>query len=121
MPESSTMSDSEPPVDDSYASTMKIFRTLYPGMHHERMEDLEKSLNEVDNSLFALMISSDFGPHSPNNGALKSFFDYIQAGRELCDEIGSAPIKQRTALRILLRALHTNLEREIEYYDANQF
>ncbi|OOQ83642.1 hypothetical protein PEBR_35841 [Penicillium brasilianum] len=100
---------------------MKIFRTLYPDMHHERMEALEERLNKVDNSLFSLMISSDFGPHSPNSEALKSFFNYIQAGRELCDEIGSAPIKQRAALKILLHALHTNLEREIESYDANQF
>lgn len=87
------------------------------------MEALEESLNEVDNSLFALMISSEFGLYSPNNKALKCFFDYIEAGRELCDALGciDTPIRQRAALRILLRALHTNLEREIESYDADHY
>ncbi|KAJ5378032.1 uncharacterized protein N7496_005441 [Penicillium cataractarum] len=88
---------------------------------HYRVESFgnENLSHLFDNSLFALMISSDFGPYSPNNKALKSFFDYIQAGRELCDATASreTPIKQRAALKVL-RCLHTNLEREIDWFGS---
>lgn len=105
----------------SSAAAMNVFRALNPDMDDDTADLLERSLNRVDNALFTLLMTSDWSAHATSDEATKMFFEYIKAGWALREAVTSnnTPPQQRTALQILIRAQHVNIEKELSRSDED--
>jgi hypothetical protein len=118
------MSDSDSIRRDpeSSAAAMNVFRALNPDMDADTQGLLENSLNKVDNSLFTLLMTSDWELYETNDKATKTLFEYIQAGWALRNTVADpdTPIQQRAALKVLIRTLHANLEKEINRFEERE-
>ena len=119
------MSDAEPDTSEtsSTATAMNVFRAVNPGMDEDTQRILENSLNETDNSLFTLLMTSDWEDNYPNEKAVEKFFKYIKAGRALVNSLtdSDTPTQQRAALKVLVRCLHKNLEIEINRIEETAY
>lgn len=102
---------------------MNVFRAVNPGMDEDTQRILENSLNETDNSLFTLLMTSDWAVYYPNEKAVEKFFKYVKAGRALVNSVmdSDTPTQQRAALKVLVRCLHKNLEKEIDRIDETDY
>jgi hypothetical protein len=107
---------------DSSAAAMNVFRALNPDMDADTQGLLENSLNKVDNSLFTLLMTSDWELYETNDKATKTLFEYIQAAWALRNAVADpdTPIQQRAALKVLIRTLHVNLEKEINRFEQRE-
>ncbi|KAJ5378031.1 uncharacterized protein N7496_005440 [Penicillium cataractarum] len=116
------MSDQAQPQTVSQDSAMQVFRALKPDMDDETARLLRNSLHETDNSLFTLLMNSDWEVYRTNRDAVKLFFDYVQAGWALIDATvdEDTPIQQRTALKVLIRSLHVSLEKELDSFEEHE-
>lgn len=102
---------------------MNLFRAVNPDMDEDAQRILENSLNETDNSLFTLLMTSDWGLYEPNEKAVEKFFKYVKAGRALVNTLrdSDTPTQQRAALKVLIRCLHKNLEKEINRIEETDY
>jgi hypothetical protein len=107
---------------ESSAAAMNVFCALNPDMDSDTMGFLEGSLNKVDNALFTLLMTSDWEVYATNDKATKMLFEYIQAGWALKNAVlsGETPIQQRAALKILIRSLHVNVEKELSRFTEDE-
>lgn len=104
------MADSEPDTISrkSKLAAMEIFHALYPDMHEDTDDAVWDSLDEVDNSMLALMMFRDFrykDDRKHQNRLLKKLFNYILAGWELCEEINPNPHEASEAQNLLGKML----------------
>lgn len=98
---------------------MRLFRALNPDMDNEAAGLLENSLNKKDNSLFTLLMTSEWEAYKTNKNAINTFFEYIKAGWALVDATTDqdTPIQQRAALKVLIRSIHMNPEKELDRFE----
>ena len=111
------------PSNVSKASSMNMFRALNPTMDNRTAALLEDSLNVSDNSLFTLLMNSDWPIHETNQEAIRSLFNYVQAGWDVATAVRSlcTPIQQRAALKVLICCIHRNLEKALDQIDETLF
>lgn len=116
------MPNRDRPLNETEAAAMSVFRALNPGLDEKTEDLLECSLNEKDNALFTLLMTSEWEVYEANQNAIKSFFEYIKAGWALVNNVAfhETPIQQRAALKILIRSIHMNVEKELNKFEEQE-